>query len=156
MDLCNGDCSRAFDKAVQKRPSDDETRYLAIASMCGNLDYIQNFFDRYPDAAEATTSHGNGWTALMWAAREGRFPVIDYLLDKGARVETRNRDGYSVLDIASLHREKKCALEIEALQRHKAEAATQRRNEEIARIIHGGTAQPLRAFKPLRFCKDRH
>ena len=33
--------------------------------------------------------HQNGWTSLMWGAREGRLPMIEYLMEKGADMEAK-------------------------------------------------------------------
>ena len=38
------------------------------------------------------------YTPLMWAAREGRLPVIEYLLEKGADMEAKD----DVSDVISL------------------------------------------------------
>ena len=32
----------------------------------------------------------NGWTPLLCAAREGHFPVVEYLMEKGADVEAKD------------------------------------------------------------------
>lgn len=142
--------------APKQHPTDDETRLLAIAAMCGHLDRVQDFINRYPAAVDATTSYGNGWTALMWAARDAQFPVIDYLLEQGAKIESRNRDGYSVLEIAKLHNYESCARQIERLREEKLEAMAQRRAERIAQAISGGLTSPLKVSKPLRFERNKN
>ena len=32
----------------------------------------------------------SGWTPLLWAARDGRLPMVEYLVEKGAVIETKN------------------------------------------------------------------
>ncbi len=154
MTFHDTDLQPEFDKAADKRPSNDETRYFAIAAMCGNLDYIQGFLQRYPDAADATLSYGNGWTGLMWAARYGQLPVIDHLLEKGARPEALNRDGKSVLDIASLHHYKNFAKTIEEMHEEKAALRKRCRDEEISRAFQAEIFRPIKAFKPLRLDRN--
>ena len=38
----------------------------------------------------------NGWTPLKWAAMNGRLPMIEYLVEKGADIEAKD---YEVSDV---------------------------------------------------------
>jgi ankyrin repeat protein len=42
----------------------------------------------------------NGWTALMWATQNGHKEAVEALLTAGAKVDIKNNDGKTALDIA--------------------------------------------------------
>ncbi len=63
------------------------------------------------NGAEVNTKDNDGWTALMWAARNGHTEIAELLLKHGAEVNAKNNDGetafiYAVLrvnvDVAEL------------------------------------------------------
>ena len=44
-------------------------------------------------------------TALMWAARNGRKDVVQVLLEKGADVNAKDKQGKNALDLARYYRQ---------------------------------------------------
>ena len=44
-------------------------------------------------------------TALMWAARNGRKDVVQVLLEKGADVNAKDKQGRNALDLARYYRQ---------------------------------------------------
>ena len=72
---------------------------VADAAMRQDADTVRGLIARGgdPDAA-----HGDGMTALHWAARHGDVEVVELLLDAGADVEARTRlGGHTPLHVAS-------------------------------------------------------
>jgi len=65
---------------------------LFRAAACNNSDYIENL----PDGAPVNDPH-NGLTALIWAAYHGHVEALEALLEKGADVNARDKDGWSAL-----------------------------------------------------------
>ncbi|GAB4062346.1 hypothetical protein GCM10028811_30570 [Uliginosibacterium sediminicola] len=45
-------------------------------------------------------SYADGYTALMWAAQNGRYQALQCLLKHGAQKELRNAAGFTALDLA--------------------------------------------------------
>lgn len=41
-----------------------------------------------------------GWTALMFATQEGRFEIVELLINCGAEVNAKNEDGETALTVA--------------------------------------------------------
>ena len=68
---------------------------LALAAMRGELEEVRRLMD---DGEEAdATDAGFGNSPLMFAARQGHVEVAELLIERGADVNHRNRDGASVL-----------------------------------------------------------
>ncbi len=42
-----------------------------------------------------------GWTALMWASKEGHLPVAQLLIDKGAVINVQSKVCYLVLSVCT-------------------------------------------------------
>ena len=59
----------------------------------GEGDYW-NLIDRM-GTQEANKHHG--WTALIWAARNGRTEVVNFLLDHGVNINAITKDGFTAL-----------------------------------------------------------
>ncbi|MEZ0224855.1 MAG: ankyrin repeat domain-containing protein [Alphaproteobacteria bacterium] len=66
----------------------------------GDVEALDAFLDKYPDAIEITKGEPIGWTALMWAARSGNKDSIELLLGRGAKIEARDGDGMTPLMLA--------------------------------------------------------
>lgn len=67
------------------------------AAIKGNVDLVAMFFER---GADIEALDGSGRTALMAAAENMHQEVIDYLLNKGAKVTRCDEDGRSSADRA--------------------------------------------------------
>jgi ankyrin repeat protein len=50
--------------------------------------------------AEINSRDGEGRTALMWAAQNGRREIVAFLLAQGADVNAEDREGKKALDLA--------------------------------------------------------
>jgi hypothetical protein len=61
---------------------------LLAAARAGDVSAVRELLDKGADADSADLG---GWTALMAAASEGRRDVVDLLLDRGAKVNTRGK-----------------------------------------------------------------
>mmetsp|Transcript_10718 Transcript_10718/g.15967 ORF Transcript_10718/g.15967 Transcript_10718/m.15967 type:complete len:205 (-) Transcript_10718:67-681(-) len=48
-----------------------------------------------------------GWTPMMYAAREGHFDIVKFLVSKKADFLAKNNDGMTALDIAKKHKRQK-------------------------------------------------
>ncbi|MDD4889230.1 MAG: ankyrin repeat domain-containing protein [Phycisphaerae bacterium] len=70
----------------------------------GNLDAVRTLVARYGevDAVGENDDQGRkGWTPLMYAAVEGRGPVVSFLVGKGARVNARGYQDRTPLSVAA-------------------------------------------------------
>jgi ankyrin repeat protein len=72
-----------------------------LAAREGDLGEIERLVGEDPDQLDA--GDGYGWTPLMVAAAEGHVGVVRWLLDKGAAINERDRDGFTALWIAGCH-----------------------------------------------------
>jgi uncharacterized protein len=70
---------------------------LSRAALRGDLALV-TYFARQGDKVNATDSRG--MTALMYAVRENRAPVVDWLLDHGADPDMRSIVGEDALTLA--------------------------------------------------------
>ncbi|XP_068944222.1 NAD-capped RNA hydrolase NUDT12 [Petaurus breviceps papuanus] len=64
----------------------------------GNINKLPVFLNQYPFLINETSE--NGWTALMYAARNGHPHVVRFLLEKGCDRSIVNRSNQTALDIA--------------------------------------------------------
>ncbi|XP_072453385.1 NAD-capped RNA hydrolase NUDT12 isoform X2 [Notamacropus eugenii] len=64
----------------------------------GNISKLPIFLNQYPFLINETSE--NGWTALMYAARNGHPHVVQFLLEKGCDRSIVNRSNQTALDIA--------------------------------------------------------
>ena len=72
---------------------------LADAAMRRDVDAARGLIAR---GADPDAAHGDGLTALHWAAQHGDMKILGLLLDAGADVETRTRlGGHTPLQVAS-------------------------------------------------------
>ncbi|KAK7115340.1 NAD-capped RNA hydrolase NUDT12-like [Littorina saxatilis] len=64
----------------------------------GKVDEVKSLLG---GAVSKDSKNERGWTALMFAARNGQLPVIEVLVEKGCDVNIMNASGQTALDIAS-------------------------------------------------------
>ena len=71
---------------------------LMVTAGEGSPELVRLLLEYQPDldAQEPTL----GWTALIWAAKEGRAPSVELLLEASANRHLRDRDGRTALDWA--------------------------------------------------------
>jgi ankyrin repeat protein len=75
-----------------------DTTPLCNAIAKGDLDTVKKFIEYGSDVNETK----NGTTPLMLAARYNRVEIIKLLLEKGARVETKDDRGFTALKYAEI------------------------------------------------------
>ncbi|XP_041040074.1 ankyrin repeat and SAM domain-containing protein 6-like isoform X1 [Carcharodon carcharias] len=73
---------------------------LMIAAMTGQLDLVQLLSERNSDIDKQDGVHG--WTALMQATYHGSKDVVKYLLNQGADVNLRAKNGVTAFDLVML------------------------------------------------------
>jgi len=96
--------------ADPKLATADGTTALAVAAGVG---WAGNFSTNAPEAflsatrylleeigIDVNTANAAGYTALMGAAWRGDNELVEYLVAKGARLDARNRRGWSATDMA--------------------------------------------------------
>ena len=72
---------------------------LADAAMRQDVDAVRGLIAR---GADPDAAHGDGMTALHWAAEHGDLEIVELLVDAGADVEARTRLGsHTPLHVAS-------------------------------------------------------
>eukprot|EP00117_Sycon_ciliatum_P048912 scpid64288/ scgid0828/ Peroxisomal NADH pyrophosphatase NUDT12; Nucleoside diphosphate-linked moiety X motif 12 len=74
-------------------------RMLLSSSASGSMDELRRNL-KFVGGQFVNTPDERGWTALMYAARNGHSDVIQLLLEKGADMTARNPKGMSAYDIA--------------------------------------------------------
>jgi len=73
------------------------SKELRDAAMCGDDAVV---FDLLTHGLNVDAATDDGWTALMFAARNGRTSTVRMLLDFGARIDLRCQKGNDALDRA--------------------------------------------------------
>ncbi|XP_040818839.1 ankyrin repeat and SAM domain-containing protein 6 isoform X3 [Ochotona curzoniae] len=73
---------------------------LMLAAVTGQLPLVQLLVERHADVDKQDNVHG--WTALMQATYHGNKEVVRYLLNQGADVTLRTKNGYTAFDLAML------------------------------------------------------
>ncbi|XP_019392366.1 PREDICTED: ankyrin repeat and SAM domain-containing protein 6 [Crocodylus porosus] len=73
---------------------------LMIAAVTGQLTLVQLLVERNADIDRQDNVHG--WTALMQATYHGNKEVVKYLLNQGADVNLRAKNGYTAFDLIML------------------------------------------------------
>ncbi|MDI6727892.1 MAG: ankyrin repeat domain-containing protein [Thermodesulfovibrionales bacterium] len=67
---------------------------LHDAAWAGNIKKIIELLDK---GADINAKDNNGWTALIWAAREGKTDAINFLINNGADVYVKDNMGWTAL-----------------------------------------------------------
>uniref|UniRef100_A0A8C0ZUZ7 Ankyrin repeat and SAM domain-containing protein 6 n=1 Tax=Castor canadensis TaxID=51338 RepID=A0A8C0ZUZ7_CASCN len=73
---------------------------LMLAAVTGQLPLVQLLVERHADIDKQDSVHG--WTALMQATYHGNKEVVKYLLNQGADVTLRAKNGYTAFDLVML------------------------------------------------------
>lgn len=71
-----------------------------IAAVTGQLPLVQLLVEKNADVDKQDNVHG--WTALMQATYHGNKEVVKYLLNQGADVNLRAKNGYTAFDLIML------------------------------------------------------
>ncbi len=74
----------------------DRTALMAAASNGAHIKIVHLLVDR---GADVNTRGELGWTALIWAAREGDIECVKYLLGKGADPRIKALDGKTAVEL---------------------------------------------------------
>ncbi|GFO21398.1 peroxisomal NADH pyrophosphatase nudt12 [Plakobranchus ocellatus] len=82
------------------------------AAAHGNLDELKSLLG----AVDTDVKSDRGWTALMFAARNGHVSIISALIEKGCDVQCMNSSGQTALEIAQFWNHKDAAA---VLSQHK-------------------------------------
>uniref|UniRef100_A0A8D0C9T1 Ankyrin repeat and sterile alpha motif domain containing 6 n=1 Tax=Salvator merianae TaxID=96440 RepID=A0A8D0C9T1_SALMN len=80
--------------------NDDGASPLMIAAVTGQLALVQLLVSKNVDIDKQDNIHG--WTALMQATYHGNKEVVKYLLNQGANVNLRAKNGYTAFDLIML------------------------------------------------------
>ncbi|XP_030650854.1 ankyrin repeat and SAM domain-containing protein 6 isoform X2 [Nomascus leucogenys] len=73
---------------------------LMLAAVTGQLALVQLLVERHADIDKQDSVHG--WTALMQATYHGNKEIVKYLLNQGADVTLRAKNGYTAFDLVML------------------------------------------------------
>ncbi|XP_013368681.1 PREDICTED: ankyrin repeat and SAM domain-containing protein 6 [Chinchilla lanigera] len=73
---------------------------LMLAAVTGQLPLVQLLVERHADIDKQDSVHG--WTALMQATYHGNKEIVKFLLNQGADVTLRAKNGYTAFDLVML------------------------------------------------------
>ncbi|WP_341817238.1 ankyrin repeat domain-containing protein [Wolbachia endosymbiont (group A) of Agelastica alni] len=73
--------------------------------MAGHKNVIEFFISKGINVNDVAT--GNGWTSLHYAASAGELDAAKTLVEKGANIGAKNKDGKNPLDVANTYRKSK-------------------------------------------------
>ncbi|CAO2580709.1 Ankyrin repeat and SAM domain-containing protein 6 [Lemmus lemmus] len=73
---------------------------LMLAAVTGQLPLVQLLVEKHADMNKQDSVHG--WTALMQATYHGNKEIVKYLLNQGADVSLRAKNGYTAFDLVML------------------------------------------------------
>ncbi|XP_066223674.1 ankyrin repeat and SAM domain-containing protein 6 [Saccopteryx leptura] len=73
---------------------------LMLAAVTGQLPLVQLLVERHAEVDKQDSVHG--WTALMQATYHGNKEIVKYLLNQGADVTLRAKNGYTAFDLVML------------------------------------------------------
>uniref|UniRef100_A0A3B3R7C1 Ankyrin repeat and sterile alpha motif domain containing 6 n=1 Tax=Paramormyrops kingsleyae TaxID=1676925 RepID=A0A3B3R7C1_9TELE len=88
------------DPAQVNSANADGASPLMIAAVSGQLGVVQLLVEKNGDMNKQDSVHG--WTALMQATYHGNKDVVKYLLNQGADVNLRAKNGYTAFDLVML------------------------------------------------------
>ncbi|WP_025742926.1 ankyrin repeat domain-containing protein [Aquimarina pacifica] len=71
---------------------------LCMAIVKGDLEAVKKMIEFGNDVNEVS----EGMTPLMYAARYNRLEIIKVLVEKGAKIKTKNRKGYNAIKFAEI------------------------------------------------------
>ncbi|KAI9310650.1 ankyrin repeat-containing domain protein [Dichotomocladium elegans] len=77
----------------------DGITVLMIAAMYNHVEVFYSYVTRYPECIHAISK--NGWTALLYAAKNGNAALVSYMLSISADIDHVDNDGNSALHHAS-------------------------------------------------------
>ena len=78
----------------------------------GLLDILERFLKSSLFRSIDERDPDHGYTALMYASKNGNHDMVHYLLSKGARSQIRISDGRTALHLAAAYGSKKCVYEL--------------------------------------------
>lgn len=81
----------------RNRISENSKHSIFFHAQNGNIEGIEYFLS---ENCSIDIQDMYGWTVLMCATFEGHYDLVKYLLKKGAKVDIKNKQGLSALDIA--------------------------------------------------------
>ena len=87
--------------SVSSKKPPDPREELAKAALAGDLKTVETSLREHPDLVSSENAEGH--TLLFVAAEEGNKALARILLDAGANVNTRDRNGLAPLDVAVLN-----------------------------------------------------
>lgn len=133
----------AAEAAPTPRATDPVTTELEGAVRAGNLEKVQELVSK---GAELNGQDEYGWLLLDWAACKGYAEVVEYLIEHGANVNARSKNG-SPLRMAAGEGRTEIAL---MLLRHGADPDWKHHDNTPAewalRVNHRTTAAAIREF----------
>nr|XP_056718911.1 ankyrin repeat and SAM domain-containing protein 6 [Euleptes europaea] len=88
------------DPAQANVANDDGASPLMVVAVTGQLPLVQLLVSRNAEIDKQDNVHG--WTALMQATYHGNKEVVKYLLNQGADVNIRAKNGYTAFDLIML------------------------------------------------------
>ncbi len=84
---------------------------FCMAIVKGDLETVKKLIELGSDVNEKS----EGMTPLMYAARYNRTGIIKVLVDKGAKIKTKDSKGYSAMKFAKLSNAKEAMILLEKL-----------------------------------------
>lgn len=86
---------------MSRKITDLEKQWF-LCSMDGQIDDMKNLLKKDPHLA-AKKDFIMGFTALHWAARNGRYEMVDFLLELGVDICSKTNGGYTPLHLATMY-----------------------------------------------------
>lgn len=75
---------------------------LQLAARNGHLDCVKMLLHHYPQDEHLNWADGRGWTALTEACSNGYLPIVNFLIEKGAKADHTDESKRTALHIAAL------------------------------------------------------
>jgi len=72
--------------------------FMLTRAASGDVEWVR---DLIAEGVDVNAADEHGWTALLFAARDGRLPMAEYLLGEGARLDVRNSSGGQPVHLAA-------------------------------------------------------